>query len=84
VFERSRSILLIPNSRYLTKIDTAFDLLAAEPQCGKLCDDIRSGYRKYRVGRHLIFYRQSSEGIEIVRILHDQMDIEVHFDREVS
>jgi toxin ParE1/3/4 len=65
---------------YLTKLDDCFHLLAQEPQRGKACDDIRSGYRKYHVGRHLIFYCQSAEGLKIVRILHDRMDIEIHFD----
>jgi toxin ParE1/3/4 len=65
---------------YLAKIDSVFHLLSQEPQRGKACDDIRPGYRKYHVGRHLIFYRQSIEGLEIVRILHDRMDIEAYFD----
>jgi toxin ParE1/3/4 len=30
------------------------------------------------VGRHLIFYRQRADSIEIIRILHDRMDIESH------
>jgi toxin ParE1/3/4 len=67
---------------YLAKLDACFHLLAQEPQQGRVCDDIRPGYRKYHVGRHLIFYRQSSEGIEIIRILHDRMDLEAHFDNE--
>jgi toxin ParE1/3/4 len=65
---------------YLAKIDSVFHLLSQKPQRGKACDDIRPGYRKYHVGRHLIFYRQSIEGLEIVRILHDRMDIEAYFD----
>jgi toxin ParE1/3/4 len=36
------------------------------------------GYRVYHVGQHLIFYRQKSTGIEIIRILHDRMDVETH------
>jgi toxin ParE1/3/4 len=69
---------------YLAKIDAIFHLLAQEPQRGKACDEIQVGYRKYHVGRHLVFYRQSPEGLEIVRILHDQMDIETHFDDEFN
>jgi toxin ParE1/3/4 len=69
-------------NRYLAKMDAAFHLLAIEPQCGRSCEDLLSGYYKYRVGRHLIFYRQFSERVEIVRILHDRMDIEAHFDDE--
>ncbi len=40
------------------------------------CDEIRQGYRKYYQGRHVIFYRQAGEDIEIIRILHERMDIE--------
>jgi len=67
---------------YLTRLDACFHLLAREPERGRACDVIRPGYRKYYVGRHLIFYRQSPGGIEIIRILHDRMDIEVHLDDE--
>lgn len=67
---------------YLSKIDASFHLLASEPERGRACDDIRPGYRKYRVGRHVIFYLQSSVGLEIIRILHERMDLEAHFDDE--
>ena len=67
---------------YLAKIDAAFQLLAMEPQLGKSSDDLRPGYRKYPVGRHLIFYRQSKDCLEIIRILHQRMDIEAHLDAE--
>ncbi|ETW93077.1 MAG: hypothetical protein ETSY1_40825 [Candidatus Entotheonella factor] len=62
-------------SRYLSRLDAAFHALAESPEMGPACDDIREGYRKYRVGRHLIFYRQSDVGIIVVRILHERMDI---------
>ena len=65
---------------YLARLDASFHLLACEPHRGRACDDIRPGYRKYHVGRHLIFYRESPEGVEIIRILHDRMDIEAHLD----
>ena len=65
---------------YLARLDASFHLLAREPQRGRACDDIRPGYRKYHVGRHLIFYREIPDGVEIIRILHDRMDIEAHLD----
>ncbi len=38
---------------------------------------IRSGYRMSKVKSHLVFYKKSSdEIIEIIRILHQNMDIE--------
>lgn len=67
---------------YLTRLDECFHLLAQEPERGRACDDIRPGYRQYHVGRHLIFYRAIEEGIEIVRILHDRMDVEAHLEED--
>ncbi len=66
---------------YLSKLDEGFHLLADQPHLGNARDDIREGYRVYHVGRHLIFYRQKSTGIEIIRILHDRMDVEIHLRR---
>ena len=65
-------------NRYLARLDAAFHLLAQEPRRGRACDEIRPGYRTYHVGRHLVFYRASPDGVEIIRILHDRMDIETH------
>ena len=69
-------------NRYLSNLDASFHLLAQDPQRGQACDDIRPGYRKYHVGRHLIFYHESLAGLEIIRILHERMDIKAHFDNE--
>ncbi|MCA3249937.1 MAG: type II toxin-antitoxin system RelE/ParE family toxin [Holosporaceae bacterium] len=67
-------------NRYLRKLDQAFQLLLQEPHLGRACDHVRVGYRKHLVGRHLIFYREIQNDIEIVRILHHSMDIDTHFD----
>ena len=65
-------------NKYLTMLDSCFRQLAANPLKGKDCSDIRSGYRKFNLGSHVIFYRQLSEGnVEIVRVLHGRMDIEM-------
>ena len=66
---------------YLSKLDESFHILADQPHLGIARDDIRKGYRVYHVGRHLIFYRPKSPGIEIIRILHDRMDVETHLRR---
>jgi len=63
-------------NRYLALLDSSFHDLAAAPFKGRDCSEIRAGYRKYGVGRHIIFYRQiAPKLIEIVRILHDRMDV---------
>ncbi len=66
-------------TRYLSQLDAAFHDLADKPETGRACDDIREGYYKYGVGKHLIFYRhKEKDQIEIVRILHGRMDIDQH------
>jgi len=60
------------------RADSGFNTIAHQPGIGTACDYIRIGYRKHHVGRHLIFYRQADEAVEIIRILHDSMDIERH------
>lgn len=65
--------------RYLIQLDAAFHDLSDNPEIGHVCDDIREGYYKFGVGKHLIFYRlKGNDQIEIVRILHGRMDIEQH------
>ena len=62
---------------YLAQIDAAFHDLSNAPDKGRKCDYIRHGYRKYKVGKHNIFYRNiDTEEIEIVRVLHERMDID--------
>lgn len=66
-------------NRYLTMLDNRFHDLAAHPLKGRDCSDIRPGYRKHGVGKHIVFYRQSeTDDIEIVRVLHERMDVESH------
>ena len=64
---------------YIHDLDSGFRALAANPEKGRPCDDIREGYRKHSVGKHIIFYRIAKKRIEIVRILHQRMDPERHF-----
>lgn len=66
-------------NRYLTLLDKSFCALAADHLTGRDCGEIRSGYRKHKAGKHVIFYREINASlIEIVRILHERMDIEAH------
>jgi toxin ParE1/3/4 len=59
-------------------LDTCFHQLAENPFQGKDCSEIREGYRKQTPGSHIIFYRLlSDDQIEIVRILHGHMDIDL-------
>lgn len=58
-----------------------FEALAAAPDLGRRCDDIRPGYRRYGFGRHAIFYVEIARGVSIVRVLHGRMDVRRHLRR---
>lgn len=54
------------------RIETLFDF----PELGSDYGHVRPGYRRLRVERHRVFYRIGARGIEIVRVLHERMDID--------
>ncbi|MCL4706004.1 type II toxin-antitoxin system RelE/ParE family toxin [bacterium] len=65
--------------KYLKQLGDCFAFLAETPQMGKKRDEIVGAPFSYHEGRHVIFYRATAEGIEILRVLHDAMDFPRHF-----
>ncbi|WP_430230081.1 type II toxin-antitoxin system RelE/ParE family toxin [Nitrosomonas communis] len=66
--------------RYYDALVQGIDLLAKNPDIGTTCDDIREGYRRFKIERHVIFYKITSEILTIVRVLHERMDIEQYIE----
>ena len=64
--------------RYINLIIDEIEYLADNPDSGKNFNHIRKNYRCAKVKSHLIFYRLSDResDIEIIRVLHQRMDIE--------
>jgi toxin ParE1/3/4 len=68
-------------AKYVHEIQRAIDRLVDNPGIGRACDDVRPGYRKHAVGMHTLYYRiASGDMIDVVRILHQRMDVDRHFD----
>mgnify|MGYP002712995770 CR=1 FL=1 len=40
--------------------------------------DVRRGYRKFSSGSHVVFFKVTGNGIDVVRILHQRMDFDRH------
>ncbi len=59
---------------YVTEIRVAIERIAANPDRGRTCDEIRQGYRRYSIGSHLIFYVDRADSVDVIRILHQRMD----------
>lgn len=62
---------------YHAAIIAAFEGLAAGRKQGRPVD-IRPGYLTYPAGSHLVFYRLSEAGIDVMRLLHQRMDVSRH------
>ena len=65
--------------RYIRQLCQGIEYVASDPRRGDACDDIRVGYHKYTAGSHVIFFRITAAGIDVVRILHGSMDFGRHF-----
>lgn len=64
--------------RYLNQIIDEIEYISINPKNGKDFSNIRQGYMRTKVKLHFIFYKINTQNkiIEIIRILHQQMDIE--------
>lgn len=68
--------------RLLDAIDHRCALLADNPKLGPARPEITPELRYSPVRSYLIFYREVSEGIEVVRVLHGARDLRAIFSRE--
>lgn len=64
--------------RYTDLIEAACADLAEAPQQAQGCANIRPRYRRRTVEQHVIYFRPTSYGIAVVRILHHRMDAVRH------
>jgi toxin ParE1/3/4 len=66
--------------KYLSELRSGLEKLADTPLMGKTREEIAQGLRSFPLARHIAFYRESSDGIEVVRVLHASMDVERQFE----
>lgn len=38
----------------------------------------REGYWKYKLGLHVVYFRYSGDYLDVIRILHERMDVDAH------
>jgi toxin ParE1/3/4 len=64
--------------RYINLIIDEVEYISKNPHSGKDYSIIRKGYYRARAQSHFIFYKINIKKnvVEIIRILHSQMDIE--------
>ena len=63
-------------NRYYRLIYQEIDYILEDFESGKDIGKIKSGYRQARVKSHIIIYKKGDDNVlEIVRVLHQAMDI---------
>jgi len=65
--------------KLLTEIDTASKMLAQNPKAGRERPELVPRLLSFPVGRYILFYRPTDDGVEIVRVLHGSRDIDSIF-----
>ena len=70
--------------KYLSELEACFIKLDKYPGLGKQRPDIKVGYRSFPKNHHLIFYRHHQGRVEIIRVLHERMDIETQLRPELN
>ena len=66
-------------TRLLLSIDDKCGLLADNPRLGPARPDIAPELRYFPVGSYLILYRETANGVEVVRVLHGARDLDAVF-----
>ena len=66
--------------RLAQSITDKFKFLLAFPETGRLRHELLLELRSFPVGRYIIFYQQTAEGVEILRVLHGSRDVPGAFD----
>lgn len=65
-------------NRYTLMLKAMCGALAAAPHQGVDCTFIKPGYRRRNTEHHVIYFRRTTYGIAIIRILHQRMDAKLH------
>ena len=65
---------------YLKLIERKLRMIAEGPDIGRKREEINKGYLCFLAGSHVIFYRKARKNVEIVDILHQNMDPYQHLE----
>lgn len=61
--------------RWVDEVDQLFRLLADNPLLGELVVNLSSEVRRQTFGKYMIFYKPTTDGIAVVRVLHGSREI---------
>lgn len=65
-------------ARYLDILNAGFEASAMAPLVAPACDHVRPGYRRQRIGNHVVYFKIGTDRVTGVRVLHERMDAPRH------
>ncbi len=65
--------------KQIAQILNRLPMLSQYPNMGKQREDILVGLRSFPIKPYVIFYNKISDGIEVIRILHQSRDVDAEF-----
>lgn len=60
----------------IDRFDSALTVLSRNPQAGRNRPELAPDLRSFPVGNYVLFYRPTTDGIELVRVLSGYRDID--------
>ncbi|MEQ8291911.1 MAG: type II toxin-antitoxin system RelE/ParE family toxin [Roseovarius sp.] len=61
-------------NRYVEAIRAVIGALPEGRAVTSSAEDVWPGTRRARSGRHVIYFRETEEAVEVIRVLHQRMD----------
>lgn len=62
--------------KQIAKIFNRLPMLAQFPDMGKTRNDLLQGTRSFPIKPYIIYYSKITDGVEIIRVLHQSRDVE--------
>ena len=70
---------LVEADRWVDRLDEKLALWATQPTMGRSRDELAPRVRSLAFGRYVVFFEPTSDGIDVVRVLHGSRDIDATF-----
>jgi toxin ParE1/3/4 len=67
---------------FIDTLDRKLQLLAGQPNLGRLRGELAENMRSYPIGRYIVFYVVMPSCIQVVRILHGARDLAPIFEAD--
>ncbi|MBV6622999.1 MAG: type II toxin-antitoxin system RelE/ParE family toxin [Rivularia sp. (in: Bacteria)] len=65
--------------KQIAQILNRFPMLAQFPDIGKTRDNLLQGLKSFPIKLYIIYYLKITDGVEVVRVLHQSRDVEALF-----